>query len=346
MATKTIQVSADGVNYFTVPGDSGDFSAESASLNDTIFGQDFSSNQSGLITWTVSSNARWRGFAGYCAKVKKSGTPTGFSAAPMTLVSGKTYEISNRAQSVWNWKVPVTFSSSGAISADKIQSIDHLHGRVTFIPSYTPPGAVTATGSYLPLVDFARANSFSLSQTADTTDTTDFATACNNGGFATSKATLLTADLELTGFYRADNDLFQLLTSREEFVVEIDAEGSGLSVARGIYKPITDNQSGDIGGDETETLSLALSVPDGVLPFSWRHTTNTTLPQAIRILQDAWVNKETVYVRYLPEGEEGEGREGEAIVTDISMESSVDGLVEFSVTLPGTGAALVYIPST
>lgn len=347
MASKTIQVSADGITYYTIPGDSGDFNAEAADLDDTIFGQDFASSQTGLITWTMGSNARWRGFAGYCAKVRKSGTPTSFVASAMSLVSGKTYEISNRAQSVWDWTASLTILVSATpVAAADIESIDHLHGRVTFVSSYTPAGPVTATGTYLPLIDFARANSFNLSQTADTTDTTDFATACANGGFATMKPTLLTADLELTGFYRADNDIFALLTARDVFVVEIDAESNGLSVARGIYKPLTDNQTGDVGGDETETLSLGLSVPDGVLPFSWRHTSNTTLPMGIRILQDAWLAKANVYARYLPEGDGEEGREGQAIVTDISMESSVDGLVEFTVSLNGTGAATIYTPAT
>src|SRR5690606_8422110 len=160
------------------------------------------------------------------------------------------------AQSVWDWTASLTvLDNAVAVDPEDIETIDYLHGRVTFVSGYTP-GTITVTGTYLPLADFARANSFNLSQTADTTDTTDFQTACANGGFATMKPTLLTADLELTGFYRADNDLFQLLTARDEFVVEIDAEGNGLSVARGIYKPLTDSQTGDVGGDETETLSL------------------------------------------------------------------------------------------
>lgn len=344
---KTIQVSSDGITYYTLPGDSGDFSVEAADLDDTIFGQDFSSSQTGLITWTVSSNARWRGFAGYCAKVRKSGTPASFTAAASTFVAGKTWEITNRAQSAWDWTAPLTVLVSAApVAASNIELIDYLHGRVTFVSTYTPAGPVTFTGTYLPLTDFARANSFSLSQTADTTDTTDFETACANGGFATMKPTLLTADLELTGFYRADNDLFSLLTSRDEFIVEIDAEGNGLSVARGIYKPLTDSQTGDVGGDETETLSLGLSVPEDILPFSWRHTSNTTLPNGVRVLQDAWLAKSNVYVRYLPEGDDAEGREGQAIVTDISMENSVDGLVEFTVSLNGTGAATIFTPAT
>jgi hypothetical protein len=173
----------------------------------------------------------------------------------------------------------------------------------------------------------------------DTTDTTCFETASVNGGFATYRPTLKTVELELTGFYRATNQFYDLLQSRGELIVEINPDGDGKSVARGFFKPVTDSQTGSVGGDETETISFRLSTPEDVLPFTWIHANDSTIPEAVKILLSAWTDSDEVYVRYLPEGVGNEGRQGEAIVTDISLSQSVDGMAEFSVSLQGTGVA-------
>ena len=67
----------------------------------------------------------------------------------------------------------------------------------------------------------------------------------------------------------------------------------------------------------------------------------------MKVLLDAWAASDEVYVRYLPEGVGNEGRQGTAIVTDISLSQSVDGMSEFSVELQGTDTALIINqPST
>ena len=52
---------------------------------------------------------------------------------------------------------------------------------------------------------------------------------------------------------------------------------------------------------------------------------------------DAWEKKNEIDVRYLPDGEGKEGYEGKSIVTDASMSSGIDAMVEASVTFQGTG---------
>jgi hypothetical protein len=331
MASKTIQISSDGVTYHTLPGNSGDFNAETNQLDDTIFGVNYSSTQPGLINWSVSGNAMYRGFAGYVASVLRNGSSTSFTGEAMQQVSGNTWQITDRTKSLWDRSETVTATGG------TIESIDYLFGRITFTAAPTTP---TVAGRFFPVASLGCSNSFSLTQTSDTTDTTCFETASVNGGFATFRATLKTVELELTGFYRAENQFYDLLQGRGELMVEINPDGNDKSVARGFFKPVTNSQSGDVGGDETETISFRLSTPDGLVPFAWVHAGDSTIPEAVKILLSAWADSDPVYVRYLAEGEGNEGRQGEAIVTDISLSQSVDGMAEFSVSLQGSSTAI------
>ena len=322
---KIIQVSEDGVEWATLPGNTGDLNEEGNELTDTIFGQVFSSTQTGLINWSISANALYRGFAGYVSTVRATGEPAVFTDEEMSQVdSSQTWEIDSASTSVWSPETVPTFSDAGGpIDSEDIEEIDYLFGRVTFDAGFTPDGQVTVSGEYLPLAPYGRANGFTLTQSADTTGTTDFETAQQNGGFNTSRSTLLTADLELTAFYRSENDFAQRLQDRDFFVVEINPDGNGQSVARGFYKVTGASQSGDVGGDEESTVNLGLSVQEDITPFSWRHEPTTTMPQGLRIVQDAWANRTPVYVRYLPEGTNELGRQGQAFVTDTSISSGM-----------------------
>jgi len=337
MTAKTIQISDDGITYYTLPGNTGDFNAETTQLDDSIFGTEYSSTQPGLINWSVSGNAMYRGFAGYVASVLRNGTSTAFTTEAMT-GSGDTWQITDSTKRIWDRSANFT-TSVGTIS-----SIDYLTGTITFTDTVVDP---TVSGNYFPTASLGCSNSFTLTQTSDTTDTTCFETASANGGFATYRPTLKTVELELSGFYRASNQFYDLLQGRGELVVEVNPDGNMKSYARGFFKPVTDAQTGDVGGDETETISFRLSAPTDILPFNWVHAGDTTMPTAVQKLLTAWADNTNVYVRYLPEGTTGEGRQGTAVVTDVSLSQSVDGMSEFSVSLQGTDTAVaINVPST
>ena len=345
MAAKTVQISSDGITYYTLPGNTADFSAETNQLDNTIFGVDYSSTQPGLINWSVSGNAMYRGFAGYVASVLRNGTSTATTGEAMSLVSGTTYQIDDTAKRILDKDSTITFyDGASALDAADIESIDYLFGTVTLVAA--PSGAVTVDANFFPTASLGCSNSFSLTQTSDTTDTTCFETASVNGGFATFRPTLKTVELELTGFYRSTNQFYDLLQSRDELIVELNPDGNDKSVARGFFKPVTNSQTGDVGGDETETIAFRLSTPDSVVPFKWVHASDSTIPDAVKTLLDAWAGSEEVYVRYLPEGDALEGRQGQAIVTDISLSQSVDGMSEFSVSLQGTSTAIAINTSS
>lgn len=94
--------------------------------------------------------------AGYSAKLYRSGTSTSMTAEATTLVTGKTYRITNAAKRMLDPAIAVVVDDGGSpVSASDILSIDYLHGLVTFDPSYTVSGAITFDANYLPLSQIA-----------------------------------------------------------------------------------------------------------------------------------------------------------------------------------------------
>ena len=329
----------DETEWFNIPGSTGDLSREKDAANDTIFGASWTSEQPTLINWSVSADAFYRGFAGYRSVLRRMGTSTAFTSQAMEVEDGQTYIVTDLTQTPWNWNETLTVSDDGvAVDSDDIVEIDPLFGRVTFAEDYVVSGAVTVTGERYPLETFGNANAFDLTQTADTTETTSFEIAQANGGFMTMRPTLRTASLSLTAFYRSDNDFDEPLREDEQFIVEIDPAGNGETLARGIYRVQTNSQSGDVGGDEESNVDLVLSVPEGFVPFSWYFEEENAMPAGLRLILQSYLARENIMVEYLPEGLGEPGNKGEVVITDTSLSSEVNGIVEASIELQGTGA--------
>ena len=351
MAAKTVKVAltVSGSSFNTLPGNTADLNREGNQIDDTIFGQIFESTQPGLITWGVSANALYKGFAGYVATLKKAGTSTSFTAEAMDNVSGNLYKMNDVTKNLWDREVALVFfdGSSGTpvIPAGNIKTINHLIGQVEFLGAETEP--ITVDGNFLPLLAFGKANSFNLAQTAATIDTTAFEDAQGNSGFNIFEQTLLNVDLELSGFYRVSNNFNQILINREEIVIEINPDGDNQSFCRGYFKMATDNQTGDVAGSETESVTFVLSVPEGLglgtveaAPFIWVHESTSTLSQAIQDLLTAWQAQDEVQIQYLPDGVAGFSGNGN--VTDISLAGGVEIMNEFTVAIQGTGKVSVF----
>jgi hypothetical protein len=187
MGAKKIQISTDtGTTWFTFPGNKGEYHVDGSTIDDTILGQSFKSEQSGMVNFSITTNGLYKGFAGYVAKIRKSGVATVMTASPMSLVSGKIFAITDSTKNIWDRTTAVqVFDNAVAVNATNILSIDYLFGMVTFKPSYTVTGPITVTGKYLPMAQVAKAQSFTLTQTAATIETTDFETAQANGGYMT-----------------------------------------------------------------------------------------------------------------------------------------------------------------
>lgn len=343
--SKRVQISADaGATWYTFPGDKSDYGTQATDIKDTIFGQDYESGQTGLANWNESCNGLFKGFAGYVTKIMKSGTPTTMTASPMSLVSGKIYKITDATKNVWDRLTAVTvLDNAAAVSAANILSIDYLFGVVTFIPAYTPTGAITVTGKYLPTIQVAGANGFTLTQSANSVDNTDYVLAQANSGLRVYTYGLKTVKLSLKGFYKASNAFQALILARSECIVEINLDGTGLTCARGWFKPLTTQQSGNVGELESSSLDFTLSVPDQVgitLPFKWVFNTGSTLSMALQIALNNWQSGTTLAkINYLADGTTG--FKGDAIITDLSLSGGLDVMNEFSLKFQGSDAPVV-----
>lgn len=347
---KVIRLSNNGGStWFNLPGSEGSFNNEAEEIDDTILGQTFQSNEVGLVGWGVSANGLYKGFAGYLADIERPGTPTGMVDEPMTLVSGKTYQINDVARRVLDRSVAITVEDNTApVAGSNIESIDYLFGRVTFVPGYTVVGAVTITGSYLPRTVMARANTYTLTMTAEAIDETDFQTAQGNSGRRVYTPGLRTVALELGGIFDINENAKADLTARNELIVSVDPVGDGSSIARGFFKIVGTTQSGAVGALEEETINLNLAVPIEEVnpavefPFNWEFS-NTTLSQAIQIGITSWLQELNTYdVQYLPQGAPGQtpndGIEGNVVFTDISLAGGLSNMNTFTMEMQGTGA--------
>lgn len=343
--SKRIRVSSDDNTYYTLPGASGELSVEMANVEDTVFGQEFQSEFPSIGMWDVSGAAYFKGVAGYTAAVKVSGTPVEVVAGAFAQVGAtKSYQITDVTKRIISLANTVTIKDDGAtVDVANIQSIDYLNGVVTFIASYTPAGAITADYYQVPTAAIGKGRSFSLSQTMSEIDNTDYAAAKANGGWRTYTKGLKQVGLEIGNVWDAANDFIARLESRETVFIDVSPnDTAGVPTTevlfRGMFKYQSQNQSGNVGALEEETLNLNLYVPSSELllkPFGWYFGSAVALSPAIRICLDAWQAGTPLYLEYSPDGING--KKGQALVTEASLANSYEGQNEFSFNFKGTG---------
>lgn len=337
---KRVRVSDDnGSTWYTLPGNTAEITNESGDIDDTIFGQAYKSSEQGLIGWQVTANAFYKGFAGYVADIKKIGVSTAMTDEAMSVESGLIYQIDAASKQIWDRNTALDIEDNNVnVDAADIEWVDYLFGRIKFVDGYTPAGAITVGGNYFPTANIGKANGFTLTQTAESIENTDFNTAQGNGGFRTFEQGLKTVALELEGIFTPDNGFVEALLAREDIIVEVNPDGQGRSVARGFFKYASQSQSGDVGALEEERVSLRLNVPDeenNLYPFAWRHSITTTLNQGVQLLLTAWQAGTVVDVQYLYDG--FDGYRGDAYVTEMTLSSGLEEMNTFAVTLQGSG---------
>jgi len=350
---KKLQVSSDsGVTYYDLPGNSASFDSDTSELEDTIFGQTYKSTDVGIISWSMSADSFYKGYAGYKASIKKVGSGTATVGEACTQIgTTQTWQINATTKRIWDRASTVTVKDNAIDHTADVASIDFLFGKVTFNSTYTVTGPVTVDVTYFPTAALAKANSYTLTMTADQIDTSDFDTATNNGGYATFDPGLRTVSLELSGIMSVSTTNFRTeLASRNEFLIEINPDGVTKSIARGYFKLASGGQSGDVGALEEESLTFNLIVPTQATgpalatPFGWEHTA-TTMSTAMQKVLDAWLNETKLKARYLPSGAINQtpkdGIEGTVMVAETSLSGDMSNVNTFSVSLQGDGAYTV-----
>lgn len=346
---KVIRISDDdGATWMNLPGSQGSFDTEAEAIDDSILGASYSSSEIGLIAWSVSSDGIYKGFPGYAAKLKKPGAPVISDGEAMSQVAGQVYQIDDPLHEIWDRTDTVVVNDNAVpVAAADIASVDYLFGRVTFAPGYVVVGPVTVDISYFPTVFIGRANTYTLTMSADPIDETYFESAQNNNGTRLFKPGLRTVGLELEGIWTATENAKADLIARQETIVEVDPAGDGSSIARGFFKRSTTGQSGAVGALEEQAINFALNVPtENVgpaveLPFSWRHSVNSTLSPAIQAAITSWLQELNTYlVQYLPSGAPGQvpdldGIEGKVMFSDISLSGGLSAMNVFNMEMQG-----------
>ncbi len=352
--------------FHTLPGNTGELRNEAGELVDTIFGQDYASTQPGVITWSITGNALIKGFAGYVATIRRMGEPVPKDAVAMKaiaadasrgIIANTVFEISAAADKGAPWDLnatPVFKTGTTTLAANLVESIDYLLGRVTFTsPQTTAP---SFTGNIHTVSDLiAGANSFTLTQTTDAIDITDMAITSQNGGFRVMRPGLKTVSLELSGFFVPQKttgpiegtvivqegqsaDITRLI-NRGQYIVEISPDGGGATIARGYFRITNQSQSGAVGEQEEQSLTMQLNVPDSddklVAPFRWFFGLDSTVNPALITAVNAWQDNQLVIANYLHDGVNGIA--GESVVADISLSGGLEAMNEFAVTLSGSG---------
>lgn len=339
-AAKRVSIApATSSSWVTLPGNTADFQADADMLDDTIFGHSYKSMQPDILSWSISSNAIYKGYSGYQTIIKKTGAPVVMTDEPMVLVAGQVYQVTDATKRLLSVSSTIVVEDNGVDHTADVLSVDYLFGRVTFNTGYVVTGPVTITGSYLPASQICAMNKYSLTQQADAVDETDLCIAQSNQGFRQYKLGIKTVSLELTGFYKVSSGFLASLKAREHLMIEINPDGLGKSVARGFFTLKNDKQSGKVGALEEESVSFDLYSPDNALlttPFSWIHDGTSTLNTAIKTLLAAWQNGDSVEARYLEDGITG--KQGSAVPTNVSLAGGLGALNEFSVQLKGSGA--------
>lgn len=343
MGAKRVQVSSDnGTVWRTLPGATGEFTEEMATVNDTVFGQDWESNEVSIGQWNVSANGFFKGVAGYAATLKQQGTPVVMTAEAMSLVSGKTYQVTAAAKRVIDYFSTVTVLDNAVDHTADVVSIDYLFGKVTFAAAYTPTGPITITGKYVPMSTIAKGRSFNLNMTAAELDKTVYESAQANGGWRTFDYGLRTVSMDMSGIFDVTNGAATALRARTPLVIECSPDGTANTLFRGYFKRHNRGQSGDVGALEEETQTFGLWVPDGslvVTPFSWLFTAQSALNLSLQACITAWQNKTPIDVRYQNDPDVAtSGQTGDAVVTECTLQNSFEGLNEFRLGFRGTGA--------
>lgn len=345
MAAKIISLSPDGVAaYATLPGSQGDLNRQAADQNDVVFGAEFNSSLPTTLSWQLNANAVYKGYAGYVGTIKKSGSATTMTDEACTLVSGKTYRITNATKQIIDRATAIVVKDNTVDQTANVQSFDPLFGTVTFKSSYTVTGAVTVSGKYLPTATIGTFRGYTLTMQAAAIDDSDCDTLQANGGYTMHSPGLRTVSLEVPGIYSASSAMPTLLSGRTELIIEINPDGLGASGsrARGYFK-CTDNKiSGNVGALENETSTFKLAVPlqntgpsiDD--PFAWNHHASSPIPTAIKTALTNWESGSEVFMKYLSDGTNG--CSGSGVITNVSLTSSIEGLNTFSLAVQGSGA--------
>ena len=191
--------------------------------------------------------------AGWICKINSGDTSstTTFTDEACGVVTGKTYEITDRDKRYWSLSDGVVVSDDGSpVSASNIESIEYLAGQVTFVSGYSVTGDITVSGEYYDITEVTFANTASLSIDPNLEEDTTFCTAQDNSGWKTRTRTLLEGSLTVSGFYDSTDNFSTEALAGTEVIVEYRPDKDASNAY--IFKAQVDDD-----GNDSDVQSLA-----------------------------------------------------------------------------------------
>jgi len=116
--------------------------------------------------------------AGYGAVISATGVSTVDSSEPAAFLSGtganQIYQVTATSKRVWDPTVAVTVKDGSTTLTPGTQYVfNYLFGTIQFV-AYTPVGAITVTGNYLPIVPAILCSKFEINQKSTLVDVSNF----------------------------------------------------------------------------------------------------------------------------------------------------------------------------
>ena len=328
--SKAVAIAPINRDFVSIPSNnlSADTSVDLA--DSSVFGSYFQSNTPTLASWDVSTTAILKDVAGYTASIRKATTS---SERQSVLTFREGWWESEDEYSLWDYSGSVVLEDgNGEIDVEDIEEIDYLHGRVKF-KDYEVVGQLTATHHYYDTVKICDVDNLDLNMSSNIEDMTDFCYAQDNEGYRNWAYTQLNVSLSLGGF---DRDITEFMTDvgRDLSIIEISLDKNKGSVARGYFTSV--NQQFDGWFIRRRTIEYELHQHDiKVKPFSWKHK-DSSLPESIRWVIDAWENRKALKIRYIPI-RENLAIAGDVLVAQCGISVAVDGIPTFDIDFQGVG---------
>lgn len=208
--------------------------------------------------------------AGYGSHIYKEGTPTGMAGEALSLVSGKTYRITDRAKRLLDPTVAITvYDNASPVSAANIESIDLLLGKVTFVSGYTVVGAITMDATYIPLTLVTTIRSFNFDTEAGLVENTTFVGSAHPAfGYKTRQPTIGDYSLSFSLWDDITEEFAQNVTDGDRLVFVVGPGNDPASAdvehfrARVIFESF--GKSAEVGGLVEDSYSAQGSATTSV----------------------------------------------------------------------------------
>ena len=165
--------------------------------------------------------------AGKNAYIKIAGSGVTITDEPMSLVSGKIYEVTDRDRKIWDRNAAITVKDNGAtVSATNIAGYHFLTGRIVFTDSYSVTGPVTVTVDYRPATIIAYIKELSITEEVELSDITNYGTVYtdilnSDNPSRRRQANLINASGDISGLFDTDDNQLTELKNNTSIIIEI-----------------------------------------------------------------------------------------------------------------------------